>query len=248
MKRFIRYLYEYENEKRIRNVGFVKIEAGYGETVVNIQAKGFHNSDERKLVLYLFYEEDKALVGLVREEINLTTPVLNWNQVFTAEDVGGEEIYSKICGVLIESGSGRQMAATWNDGCVDVSRLRLFAPEDLEQENCVHEYEEREAEKLHRKVTKISRKDISKLPRCEWKLANNRFLVHGHNNFHHLLLIEDGNYLKLGVPGIYHIEEAKCADTFGFGEFISAEEIGMDSTDQEMFGYWCRPVRGGKNW
>ena len=58
LKRFIRYLYEYENEKRIRNVGFIKVEAGCEDTIVHMQAKGFHNQDERRLVLYLFYEEN----------------------------------------------------------------------------------------------------------------------------------------------------------------------------------------------
>ena len=31
MKRFIRYLYEYEQEKRMRNVGFVNVEQGEDE-------------------------------------------------------------------------------------------------------------------------------------------------------------------------------------------------------------------------
>ena len=57
--------------------------------------------------------------------------------------------------------------------------------------------------------------------------------------------------MKLGVPGIYHIEEAKCANMFGFEEFISAEELRIGSMPEqenmengEWFGYWCRPVRG----
>lgn len=50
---------------------------------------------------------------------------------------------------------------------------------------------------------KIQRGEISILPRCEWKLANNNFLLHGYYNYRHLVLIDEGNQLKLGVPGIY---------------------------------------------
>ena len=255
MKRFIRYLYEYENEKRIRNVGFIKVEAGYEETIVHLQAKGFHDWDERNLVLYLFYRGNDKNIRILPKELNLNSTVLSWRDSFNVEDVGGQEIYANINGIFIETGSGRKLAATWDDCCVDVSKIEEekslsvhTETKECEEERYEHKMEVQQEERNKSSVIKISRQDISKLPRCEWKLANNKFLMHGYNNFHYLLLIDDGNHLKLGVPGIYHIEEAKCADTFGFGEFISAEEIGMDSTDEEMFGYWCRPVRGGKNW
>ena len=285
MKRFIRYLYEYEKDKRIRNVGFIKIETGCEETIVQLQAKGFHNREERSLKLYLFYVENGEIVVVSQEEISLNAPVLSWMCTFSAKDVEGQENYSKICGLLVETGSGRRMAATWDDRCVDVSRVREYVAEavtrreELSAREAGHEKENngqsaqeevdlspavREAghEKENNgqsaqetedyaqpQVKKISRQDISKLSRCEWKLANNRFLMHGYNNFHHLLLIDDGKSLKLGVPGIYHIKEAKCADTFGFGEFVTLDEMWSkefsesQEDDLQNFGYWCRFVR-----
>ena len=281
MKRFIRYLYEYDGEKRIRNAGFIKVETGCEETIVHMQAKGFHNGDERNLKLYLFYEENGDIVVLRQGEMQLTSPVLSWNFSFAVNDVDGEETYSKICGVLIEAESGRKMAATWDDRCVNVNRRKKYvagreevdcgraaheevslspAPNDCgrEEVDCGQAAQEEvdyaqpleEVQQSRRILTKISRRDISKLPRCEWKLANNQFLMHGYNNYHHLLLIEEGNYLKLGVPGIYHIKEANCAENFGFEEFLSTEELGMIPEDiyaEELFGYWCRPVRRSRH-
>ena len=49
------------------------------------------------------------------------------------------------------------------------------------------------------KVRKIQRKDMVCLPRCEWKHANNSFLVHGYYNYHHLILTVCDGQLKLGV-------------------------------------------------
>lgn len=261
MKRFIRYLYEYEKDKRIRNVGFIKIEAGCDETIVHLQAKGFHDGDERRLVLYLFYEENGELVVFPQGEICLTSPVLSWDCAYSVEDTCGQENYLKICGILIETGSGRRIAATWDDRCVNVSKLKEFKEEAelnaVEESGRESESNGMEAqgnedyaqpEGLQLKYTKISRQELSKLPHCEWKLANNRFLIHGYNNFHHLLLIDNGNYLKLGVPGIYHIKEARWAREFGFEEFISADELGnffteYQENDGQIFGYWCRRVR-----
>ena len=296
MKRFIRYLYEYENGKRIRNVGFVKVESGDEETIVHMQAKGFQNSEDRKLEFYLFYVENENIVRIRQAETRITGPSLSEHLMYTS----GQN--SRICGVLIETGNGRRMAATWDDKPVDVSRVKEFEPEEVNERELLDEsgqsdecgceekesgysapgtefvalgneqdtpLEEKNQFSRRENTTKIQIKDISRLPRCEWKLANNQFLVHGYNNFHHLLLIEQGNYLKLGVPGIYHIEEAKCANMFGFEEFISAEELRIgpmpgqeimaeqermlnqegipeqeNMENGEWFGYWCRPVRG----
>lgn len=43
-----------------------------------------------------------------------------------------------------------------------------------------------------RTYEKIQRQDIARLPRTQWHLANNSFLLHGFYNYHHLLYIEEG--------------------------------------------------------
>ena len=51
MRRFIRYLYEYEQEKKMRNVGFVKIEQDMEQCVIHVHGKGFRmeeNAQERE--------------------------------------------------------------------------------------------------------------------------------------------------------------------------------------------------------
>ena len=131
--------------------------------------------------------------------------------------------------------------------------------DDLEKEAC-----------LGGKVRKIQRKDMVCLPRCEWRHANNSFLIHGYYNYHHLILTVRDDRLKLGVPGVYHEKEAQAAGVFGFGKFVMAEELAFDNnideninktaetivddnidkkeaqaadSEEERFGYWCRRVR-----
>ena len=55
MEQFIRYLYEYESDRPIRNVGFVKVEAADDRTTIHIHGKGLRLGEETALKLYLFY-------------------------------------------------------------------------------------------------------------------------------------------------------------------------------------------------
>jgi len=94
---------------------------------------------------------------------------------------------------------------------------------------------------------KIQRQDLSRLPRREWRLANNSFLLHGFYNYHHLLYIEDGDKIWIGVPGIYHEKEKVAANAFGFSEFRRLTDMELELSEEEKntyddFGYWCRKV------
>ena len=96
-------------------------------------------------------------------------------------------------------------------------------------------------------VKKISREDLSLLPRKFWPLANNSFLLHGYHNYNHLALIEEDGRRWLGVPGIYDTREARAADLFGFPRFTRAYVSVLELTDEERndtadFGHWCRCV------
>ena len=96
-------------------------------------------------------------------------------------------------------------------------------------------------------IKKISREDLSLLPRKFWPLANNSFLLHGYHNYNHLALIEEDGRRWLGVPGIYDTREARAADLFGFPRFTRAYVSVLELTDEERndtadFGHWCRCV------
>ena len=480
MRRFIRYLYEYEQGRRLRNVGFVKAEQGERECTLHIHGKGLHMKGERKLTVYLFFEEGDECVGIWQGTVDNVNPAINYRLYYTEEDAGGPENFRKINGMLLESELGHKYAAVWDDSPVNIGRMRTLNPTrdsaapgdrkaqqeeavpqdslrqeetvlqesavrqgessrreeampqgssirqgenvpqgdsiqreetvpqesaapgdrkasqvdatrrekavpqesaapqdrmtpqggsirreeamphesavpqgdsirreesvsrmdaasvqevagDMPESQVIHEamqeeerverderaampgqrinaadtrYAERDVIRGDRKgagadrpetvqegsdqpegqisreeagrepkephrtadavsqeacgqcerteripqCTKIQRNDLARLPRCEWKWANNSFLLHGYYNYHHLALLNDGSRYLLGVPGIYHPQEAKAANVFGFTEFIPVQEVDIDLTDdernsQEQFGYWCRQVK-----
>ncbi len=324
MKRFIRYLYEYEQGRRSRNVGFVKVEQSDGESIIHIHGKGLYLTGMENLKLSLLCPEAGGMSAIGQGEIAYMGSSINYRLRYTNEDTGVPENYENIAGMLLESRTGRKFVAMWDDKPVNVEKIRPWrepvmrkereevrepvareeceemrepvareergemrepvAREECEEvrepatrEECEEVREPATREEMYGsaraeepgqpepcerqdveeeteepvcpwKVTKIQRREISMLPRCEWRLANNNFLLHGYYNYRHLVLLDDGKILKLGVPGIYHEKEARAARSLGFPEFISADRTHLVLTDEEKndderFGYWCRQVR-----
>lgn len=98
------------------------------------------------------------------------------------------------------------------------------------------------------RIKKISRQQLSTLPRKFWFLSNNSFLLHGYYNYNHLLLVEDDGHLWLGVPGIYDPREAHVANLFGFPQFtasyVSLLELSVNECENsDTFGHWCRCLK-----
>ena len=279
MRRFIRYLYEYEQEKKMRNVGFVKVEQDVDQCVIHVHGKGFRMEENAQgLRVYLFWNTEDKCIGIPQGVTEVPGPAVNWQLCYTPEDVGKKENYDFVNGIILKDVNGHWYAAVWNDDVVNVCRMEMWKMEEDsvqgeeteckkglaqdEEPECKKETlqdEESESGKLEDdlekeaclggKVRKIQRKDMVCLPRCEWRHANNSFLIHGYYNYHHLILTVRDDRLKLGVPGVYHPQEEKAAESFGFPEFIPAEELDLKLTDEEKndrekFGYWCRDIRG----
>lgn len=57
------YLYEYENNKRRRNVGFIKVARHYRSCILQIHAHGIPVGNGASLELYAFYRDDADLIA-----------------------------------------------------------------------------------------------------------------------------------------------------------------------------------------
>ena len=322
MKRFIRYLYEYEGNQKKRNVGFVKVEQDGKETTISVHGKGLCGKSNENISCYLIkldsetgnilfvptgeiqigviscggsfcYTEELIRAGSRKTEqsvgqlcekkddicgLGLGDPketfyVALWNEEMYGDlDIAKAVVEVEKCGetetaktekkltaevVDVEKAGPQEnqdtkMAAEFHENEDGKMKVEPQQVEDQEQEDIAEVQRESDStdkvEDSRRQIMKIQRGEISILPRCEWKLANNNFLLHGYYNYRHLVLIDEGNQLKLGVPGIYHEREARAAATFGFPEFIAEADVKVTLEPQErnenqQFGYWCRQVR-----
>ena len=154
------------------------------------------------------------------------------------------QIYAKdldeVAGIYFQKQDGETYIASWENPVLlnnskesTTPNLEVEVQEEVEPCSCSYE--------------KIQRQDLSRLPRKEWRLANNNFLLHGYYNYHHLLYIQEEEKLWIGVPGIFHPKEKVAAESFGFPEFrrIENDEVELlpeEKNSTEDFGYWCRQV------
>lgn len=325
MKKFIRYLYEYQNGRRVQNTGFVKVNESEDSAEILIYGKRFPAAKSRALEIFVFYMMGNQPVGISMGTVTGNHPMFGYRLEFAAEDVGGMDIFRQIEGIILVSCQPHDLAgsagnecswygAVWNEGPVNIEKmmrreeiLRQIPeiskgpeepemPEQMEMETPevpeytetespeVSEHTETEAEAVlkevwqgaetapgtevsrdgaeiseaetvqeqevsaHRDIIyKITRQDMAKLPRREWKLANNQFLLHGYRNYHHLVSFEKDEKCWLGVPGVYHPREEQAAAAFGFNQFMKPEEEEIElmedeKNEQDDFGYWCRAV------
>lgn len=186
MEKNKQYLYEYQNGKRVRNLGLVTVEE----------------------------QMDKICIHIYRKQV---------------DDVKG---------IFFQRKTGETYIGCWES--------ELFPMEETEEEMREQEIEEY-IPQSDVKYEKINRQELSRLPRKEWRLANNSFLLHGFYNYHHLLYIEENGCVWIGVPGVYHEREKIAASSFGFGEFRRIVDIPIMLEEEEMnayedFGYWCRQI------
>lgn len=289
MKRFIRYLYEYQDGKRTRNTGFVKVEEQEDAVVIQIYGRGFPPAEGRILKIYLFYEEGGQCIGIFMGEIHGTQAAFGYKLRYTPEDVGGSDRFRRIQGIILRTGKAADAGnygATWKDDFADSlkmipeeewkqsmqngeSKERIEQEDTVQNEKTENQNEENEQEQIPNVseedimqkggqqeepeiqqkdvIYKITRQELAGLPRKEWKLANNHFLLHGYYNYHHLVSFKKEGKYWLGVPGLYFPGEQRAAAAFGFGQFMkpAKEELNLEEykiEDEERFGYWCRPV------
>lgn len=295
------YLYEYENYKRSRNVGFVKVSRHYQSCILQINARGIPVRSGSTLSLSAFCCEEDAMIisqvadlppcgrnisgrlsvsethfperrslqqidGFILQNTDRDAPPLFWMASSFFFDIRPEMMHPSEPAPAPEADSSVPEntpepetvsvpeSAAKPETALQTEISSETAP-DIEAETPAGQADDitpepalqsAEAKDLPQ-VKKISREDLSLLPRKFWPLANNSFLLHGYHNYNHLALIEEDGRRWLGVPGIYDTREARAADLFGFPRFTRAYVSVLELTDEERndtadFGHWCRCV------
>ena len=159
--------------------------------------------------------------------------------------VYGKEM-DEVKGIVFEKANGETYVGRWEPEKVLIEKVEPEAPvavKEIQTQEEVDEY----IVPMNVTYEKIQRQDLSRLPRKEWRIANNTFLLHGFYNYHHLLYIEDNGEIWVGVPGIYHEREKVAAEAFGFTAFRRLTDVDVDLAEDEKntyedFGYWCRQI------
>ena len=238
----IYYFYEYQADKKIRNVGFLKLTQTFQSCHLQISIRQIPAASQEKLPLSMFFfEKDKPRKKTVAE-LPTQNQCVSCRVTLSEADFPPNLTLAKLHGFLLQTADGRYFAASTGNRPFSVNLLTdwmepapcqepdsesesIPAPEPetpsvlAEEKMCEPPEETAQPCEPTSRIRKLSYEDLSSLQKPFWRLANNSFLLHGYHNYHHLLLLEEDGHQWLGVPGIYSPREAHAAELFGFPQF-----------------------------
>ena len=143
MKRFIRYLYEYEGNQKKRNVGFVKVEQDGKETTISVHGKGLCGKNNENISCYLIKLDSEMgnILFVPAGEIQIgmiscggcfcyTEELIRAGYGKTEQSVGQTcEKKDDICGLGLGDPKEAFYVALWNEemyGDLDIARAKVF--------------------------------------------------------------------------------------------------------------------------
>lgn len=268
MKPIISYIYEYRGEKKIRNVGFLKMQSQGSSYQLTVRVKSPLIHPQTLWTLYAFSAENGTATLYPLTEFSGETHRFDLEILLPPESLPENTILQAFDGLWFKSKETElAFVSTWTPAAVNVKHFRMW--NEIQAAECITEEcdseepavaTENDEESVNnsaeiaknitdsRNFRKIQRQEMSVLPRKSWHLANNSFLLHGYYNYHHLLLVEENEYFLLGVPGIYDRREAHAAELFGFPEFSGdyAPHMNLDAEERNpdfTFGHYLRKIR-----
>lgn len=268
-QRFLSYLFAYEGDEKKQNCGFVRAEVR-GEVqriLVSVQSQepvellhvsGFYRKDGGCKTVLLGQMIIKGGKGQL--QYYNSGPYL----------AGSKIRFQELAGIVIgrQHSSEAVYATVWDEEPFGLSMLRepsvaitcltegqQSAPAE-KQENCGEDasaadtavWEILSASYPHIETLpgdeivclKAAPADIGRLPRQNWMLSNNGFLMYSYVKHRYIVFakIQEGRY-ELWVPGNYDRNEEMMAQMFGFYRFHCVKARKAQKGD---FGYWCVPL------
>lgn len=267
----IYYFYEYQADKKIRNVGFLKLTQTFQSCHLQISIRQIPAASQEKLPLSMFFFEKDNPRKKTVAELPTQNQCVSCRVTLSEADFPPNLTLAKLYGFLLQTADGRYFAASTGNRPFSVNLLTdwmepapcpepnpepesIPAPEPeppsvlAEEKMCEPPEETAHPCEPTSRIRKLSYEDLSSLQKPFWRLANNSFLLHGYHNYHHLLLLEEDEHQWLGVPGIYSPREAHAAELFGFPQFTREYHQKLTLSEDECstdkdFGYWCRCLK-----
>lgn len=276
-KRFVAYLYEYENGQKGVNRGVVRVESRNQICTITLQIKCPNLPQGTPVSLYGFIRNNQALKGLPIGEVTSGNGGVYGKLQTSADHIGNSDYgLHQLGGLILLTPQHRFFGTQWDDRPIHPENFSpdihedLSSPSDSPSEETItapspeKEVHITSAEPLptpelpiflsqfppiepfaDEEITNCIRLNLEDIPECNhhgFSISVNQFLLHGMNNYHHILVgyqKKTQSYI-LGIPGCFDIHEQFMASLFGYTAFKEASC--PDSHTIPQFGYWYRPL------
>ena len=129
MESFIRYLYEYKDEQRVRNVGFVKGDQGEEGGTLQIHGRGTFLNDA-DIRVYLVYMEGKRCRGILMGQLEHVQSILSCRLVYDREEIEPYADLEELRGIMLETNGQGTYAAVWDEGVLPLNQMEPAVPRE----------------------------------------------------------------------------------------------------------------------
>lgn len=127
-RRFVSYVYQYENGKKAGNRGFIKVEARGNTCSMHISLKGVCRDENAVCSVYGFKREDGLLKGSLLAECPVKTGVVQEQLVFARNEMGRAKYgLQELSGVIFQGDDQTMYGTQWDD---DPMKMENFQPDE----------------------------------------------------------------------------------------------------------------------
>ena len=154
MKRFITYIYAYENTKKAGNTGFARIELRGEECRLEIHLRGVYAA-QTHCKIYLFRKQGSGIEGSLIGEMDVRNGAGDFNVIMKTAHIPTSLLsFFEMEGIFLCSEDGRIFMSRWTEGeplAVDMEHFIVWKAEQTEEniyaEESLHVEENMYAEK-----------------------------------------------------------------------------------------------------
>ena len=123
-RRFISYMYLYEDGKKTINSGFVRVESRDGQCRVSVHMTGIYGSENSSYRVYMLIRESGGYIGIAVEELTIRQQSGNMELVMDSEHLMGTEYgLSRISGMVLLGENGRIYGTRWDDEPLETDKF-----------------------------------------------------------------------------------------------------------------------------
>lgn len=147
-RRFVSYVYQYENGRKAGNRGFIKVEARGNTCSMQISLKGICKDENASCTVYGFKREDGLLKGSRLAECPVRTGVVQEHLVFTRNEMGEAKYgLQELSGVIFQGDDQTMYGTQWDD---DPMKMENFQPDERNETKADDGSVPEEAENMER--------------------------------------------------------------------------------------------------
>lgn len=149
-RRFVSYIYLYENNIKSMNAGFVKVESRNGQCRFSLSLKNVY-SGTGACKVYGFVRVGHELRGIYLGDVKLRNHGCDWIFQTETERIGGTDYrLEQMSGMIVHSEGGKFYGTRWDQGDLDIQRfVTEWGDADISEKNQENEEDIEKKETLY---------------------------------------------------------------------------------------------------